>query len=54
MAAYPNPLGDCTWSCDYRAVCPRFNDGSRAEAMIETYYKAGDPLAYYYKDEVAK
>jgi hypothetical protein len=53
-AAYPNPLGDCTWSCDYRAVCPRFNDGSRAEAMIETYYKAGDPLAYYYKDEVAK
>lgn len=52
QVAYPNPLGDCTWSCDYKSICPLFNDGSRVEAMIETYYKAGDPLAYYYKDEV--
>lgn len=52
QAAYPNPLGDCSWSCDYRAVCPLFNDGSRVEAMIEQYYVAGDPLSYYYKDEV--
>jgi hypothetical protein len=54
QAAYPNPLGDCAWSCDYRAVCPLFNDGSRVEAMIEQYYVAGDPLSYYYKDEVTK
>jgi len=52
--AYPNPLGDCTWSCDYRAVCPLFNDGSRAEAMIDRFYVAGDPLSYYYQDEVMK
>jgi hypothetical protein len=54
QVAYPNPLGDCSWSCDYRAVCPLFNDGSRVEAMIDQYYVAGDPLAYYYKDEVTK
>jgi hypothetical protein len=54
VAAYPNPLGDCSWSCDYRAVCPRFNDGSRVEAMIRQYYAEGDPLSYYYKDEVMK
>jgi len=52
--AYPNPLGDCSWSCDYRAICPLFNDGSRVESMIENYYVAGDPLAYYYRDEVTK
>ena len=54
QVAYPNPLGDCSWSCDYRSVCPLFNDGSRVEAMIDQYYVAGDPLAYYYKDEVTK
>ena len=52
MAAYPNPNGNCSWDCDYRMVCPLFNDGSRVEAMIANYYVAGDPLAYYYKDEV--
>lgn len=52
--AYPNPLGDCTWSCDYRAICPLFNDGSRVEAMIKQYYVEGDPLSYYYKDELMK
>jgi hypothetical protein len=50
--AYPNPNGNCTWDCDYRVVCPLFNDGSRAEAMIDNFYVAGDPLAYYYRDEV--
>jgi hypothetical protein len=52
VAAYPNPQGDCTWSCDYRLICPLFNDGSRVEDMIKTYYVEGDPLSYYYKDEV--
>jgi hypothetical protein len=52
--AYPNPLGDCSWSCDYRAICPLFNDGSRVEAMIRQFYVEGDPLSYYYKDEVTK
>lgn len=52
LVAYPNPNGNCSWDCDYRLVCPLLNDGSRAEAMLENYYAAGDPLAYYYKDEV--
>jgi hypothetical protein len=54
VAAYPNPLGDCSWSCDYRIICPLFNDGSRVDAMIRQFYTTGDPLAYYYKDEVMK
>lgn len=52
VAAYPNPNPNCTWDCDFRLVCPLYNDGSRVEAMIETYYEKGDPLSYYYKDEV--
>lgn len=54
LVAYPNPQGDCSWSCDFRAVCPLFNDGSRAESMIQNLYTAGDPLAYYYKGEETK
>lgn len=45
--AYPNPLGDCSWSCDYRVICPLFNDNSRVDAMIAEYYVAGNPLSYY-------
>lgn len=52
QVAYPNPNSDCTWDCDFRMVCPLFNDGSRVEGMVSTYYVAGDPLSYYYKDEV--
>jgi hypothetical protein len=52
QAAYPTPNPNCSWDCDYRMICPLFNDGSRVEGMIENYYAAGDPLAYYYKDEV--
>lgn len=52
VAAYPTPHPNCTWDCDYRLICPLFNDGSRVEKMISDYYVAGDPLAYYYKDEV--
>jgi hypothetical protein len=52
MAAYPTPNPNCTWDCDYRMICPLFNDGSRVEDMIKNYYATGDPLAYYYKEEV--
>lgn len=45
--AYPRPTRDCRWSCDFFAVCPMFDDGSRAEAMLKQYYVVGDPLAYY-------
>jgi hypothetical protein len=45
--AYPTPSPTCTWDCDYFSICPLFDDGSRVEAMIETYFVAGNPLAYY-------
>lgn len=47
--AYPTPSPNCTWDCDYFTICPLFDDGSRVEAMIETYFTAGNPLAYYEK-----
>lgn len=45
--AYPTPSPTCTWDCDYFSICPLFDDGSRVEAMIETYFVVGNPLAYY-------
>lgn len=46
--AYPTPKErDCTWSCDFVAVCPMFDDGSRADALLENYYRQHDPLEYY-------
>ena len=54
QVAYPTPNPNCTWDCDYRMVCPLFNDGSRVEDMLKNFYTAGDPLAYYYRDEVIK
>jgi Zierdtviridae exonuclease len=46
-AAYPSPRRDCTWDCIFFAVCPMFDDGSRAEAMLEQLYVKTDPLEYY-------
>jgi transcriptional regulator with XRE-family HTH domain len=45
-AAYPRPSQDCTW-CPFFQVCGMFDDGSRAEDMLNTYYEVGDPLEYY-------
>lgn len=52
QVAYPTPNGNCSWDCDYRVICPLFNDGSRVESMVKSLYVEGDPLSYYYKDEV--
>lgn len=46
-AAYPSPSRDCRWKCPFFAVCPMFDDGSRAEDMLKQYYVEGDPLSYY-------
>lgn len=43
----PNPTRDCTWDCDFFAICPMFDDGSNVEGLIETAYEVGDPLARY-------
>lgn len=45
--AYPTPTQDCSWKCEFVAVCPLFDDGSAAEELIEAYYEAGDPYARY-------
>lgn len=50
VAAYPTPTPNCSWDCDFFSVCPRFDDGSRVEAMLDTYFIKGDPLAYYYRE----
>jgi hypothetical protein len=46
-AAYPRPNKDCSWKCEFFAVCPMFDDGSRAEDMIQSLYVVGDPLDRY-------
>jgi hypothetical protein len=48
--AYPTPTETCAWDCDFVAVCPLFDDGSRAEDMLKTHYSQGDPLSYYLTD----
>jgi len=45
--AYPNPTRDCTWDCDFIHVCPMFDDGSRLEDALSTYFTKGDPHDHY-------
>jgi len=45
--AYPRPSRDCTWSCDYFAVCPLFDDGSHAEGLLNSAFVEYDPLSRY-------
>lgn len=43
----PTPTRDCHWKCEFYAVCPMFDDGSRVEDMLSTHYEVGDPLSRY-------
>lgn len=54
VAAYPTPTKQCSWDCEFRAVCPLFDDGSRAEDMINSIYVTQNPLAYYESEETTK
>lgn len=47
VVAYPRPSRDCSWKCDFAAVCPMFDDGSAAEAAVEMAYEVGEPYDYY-------
>lgn len=49
--AYPSPTKDCTWKCPFFQVCPMFDDGSSAEAMLEEFYEQVDPNARYEENE---
>lgn len=52
--AYPNPTRDCTWDCPFFSICPMFDDGSRVDAYLETYYEQGDPLDYYMTEVIGE
>lgn len=47
----PTPTRDCSWQCDFKDVCPMFDNGDRVEAFIEDWYVEGDPLARYAEQE---
>lgn len=44
---------ECSWDCDFFAICPMFNDGSRVEDAISGIYTIGRPLERYDSAEVA-
>lgn len=50
--AYPTPSRDCTWKCDFFAVCHMFDDGSDVEGILEEYYEHRDPHERYNTEEV--
>lgn len=45
------PSGDCSWKCPFVQICPMLDDGSRAEAALERYFRPGDPYEYYVKEK---
>lgn len=46
---YPTPTKDCSWRCEFFAVCPMIDDGSAAEPMLEALYEPANPLDRYDK-----
>jgi len=47
IVAYPSPNSNCSWDCEFRAVCPMFDDGSRVEGVLESVYKVHNPYERY-------
>jgi hypothetical protein len=47
FVAYPTPSRDCSWKCQYFAICPLFDDGSAVESAIDMLYVVGEPYDYY-------
>lgn len=45
--AFPRPNRDCSWKCEFYQVCPMFDDGSRAEDMLEDRFESRNPLDRY-------
>jgi hypothetical protein len=44
---WPNPTQDCTWDCEFHAVCPMFDDGSRVEEFVAAHFVEVNPLRRY-------
>jgi hypothetical protein len=47
VIAPPTPMSSCSWQCEWFAVCPMFDDGSRAEDFLMDMTVAHDPLERY-------
>lgn len=47
----PSPSRDCSWACQFKSVCPMFDDGSDPEAVLSTFFERRDPLARYGENE---
>lgn len=47
QVAYPRPSNDCSWKCQFFAICPMFDDGSAVEDAITEQYRVHDPYDYY-------
>lgn len=45
--AYPTPTSNCSWDCDFFAVCTMFDDGSHVEAALDSLYTKVDPNTRY-------
>jgi len=52
--AWPNPTRDCHWDCEFYAVCPMFDDGSRLEDFLASAYVEVNPLRRYEPDAVGE
>lgn len=51
MIVPPSPSQRCLWGCEFKTVCPMFDDGSRAEDFITNYYDTVNPMARYNTDD---
>lgn len=51
QVAYPTPGLDCDWSCPFKQICPRFDDGSDVQAVIEGEYVVHNPYERYVEVE---
>ncbi len=47
VVAYPHPTRDCSWKCEFQAVCPMFDDGSAVERALHDQFEVGSAFDYY-------
>lgn len=52
--AYPTRTRDCSWKCPFDRICPLFDDGSRAEALVAVNFEERNPLEYYGQEELTR
>lgn len=50
----PRPSRDCSWSCDFVAVCPLMDDGSDYKRMLGDHYVHIDPHDRYKAEDEGK